>query len=117
MQLTPELLEAVVAGLFPPEARSEVAAVLSSYGVQPHEREPVRVRVAALKLSGGNLERLREVIGLAQRDYRDVIAWAEYPAEIRSPVGGLSTGDQRRIRAGDRDQYLAWLRSLEVRGP
>lgn len=37
-----------------------------------------RIRIAALKLSEGNLERLREAVSLAQTDWRDVLVAAGF---------------------------------------
>ena len=109
MELTPELVELLIARLVPPDDREVVANLLAVYGRQPYEREPVRVRVALLKLSEGNVDRLRTLLADAQRDYRDVLAWAEYPAEMAGPVTGVSSAEQTRIRQADRGQYLAWL--------
>ena len=67
-----------------------------------------------LKLSEGNLERLRTLVADAKRDYRDVLAWAEYPTEIAGPSWRLSHTDQARIRAADRAQYLACLMTPAV---
>jgi hypothetical protein len=109
VELTPGLVEALVARLFKPEVRAEVANVLAQYGTQAHEREEIRVRVAVLKLSEGSLDRLRELVARATRDYRDVLAWAEYPEELRSPTWRLPAAERARIRTADRAQYLAWL--------
>ena len=109
MELTAGLVEALVARLFTTEARAEAAKVLTQYGTQAHEREEIRVRVAALKLSEGSLDRLRELMASAKRDYRDVLAWAEYPEELRTPTWRLPAAEQARIRTADRAQYLAWL--------
>ncbi|HEY6947950.1 MAG TPA: hypothetical protein VI297_03955, partial [Gemmatimonadales bacterium] len=54
LELTAALVEALVARLFTPEVRAEAASVLAQYGTQTHEREEIRVRVAALKLSEGS---------------------------------------------------------------
>jgi hypothetical protein len=109
VELTAALVEALVTRLFRPEVRVEATNVLAQYGTQAHEREDIRVRVAALKLSGGSLDRLRELVATAKRDYRDVLAWAEYPEELRSPTWRMPAADQARIRAADRAQYIAWL--------
>lgn len=109
MELTPAFVEALVTRLFSLEVRAEAASVLAQYGTQSYEREEMRVRVAALKLSDGSIDRLRELIGSAKLDYRDVLAWAEYPEELRSPTWRLSAAEQARIRTADRAQYLAWL--------
>jgi hypothetical protein len=109
MELTPEVVDLLVERLFPLEERSAAVAILDRYGSALHEREPVRVRVAALKLSGGNLAELERVIGQAKRDYRDVLAWAEYPDELVQPTWRLPEDQVARIRGADRAQYLAWL--------
>lgn len=109
MELTAELVDALVARLFRPEVRAEAAGLLGQYGTQAHEREEIRVRVAALKLSDGSPDRLRDLITRAKQDYRDVLAWAEYPEEMRGLTWRLPAAEQARIRAADRAQYLAWL--------
>jgi hypothetical protein len=103
------LVDVLVARVFGPEARAEAGEVLAQYGTEAHEREDIRVRVAILKLSDGSMERLRELTVHAKRDYRDVLAWAEYPEELRSPTWRLPAAEQELIRAADRAQYLAWL--------
>jgi hypothetical protein len=109
MELTPDVVRLLVDRLFAPEERGAARVLLESYGAAPHEREPVRVRVAALKLSKGGLSELERVIGYARRDYRDVLAWAEYPAEMAVPTWRMPAHDVAQIRAADRAQYLAWL--------
>jgi hypothetical protein len=109
VELTAELVDALVARLFRPEVHAEAAGLLGQYGTQAHEREEIRVRVAALKLSDGSLDRLRDLITRAKQDYRDVLAWAEYPEEMRGLTWRLPAAEQARIRAADRAEYLAWL--------
>ena len=109
MELTLAILSSLIGRLFPPEERAAAAALLAGYGGQPGAPEPLRVRVALLKLSEGNVERLRALVADAHRDYRDVLAWAEYPTEMASPTWRLSAAEQARIRAVDREQYLSWL--------
>ncbi len=65
--------------------------------------------MAALKLSGGRLADLERVMSQARQDYRDVLAWAEYPQELVQPTWRLGGREVERIRAADRAQYLAWL--------
>jgi len=57
----------------------EALSVLAGYGQRDHHREIERVRVAVLKLSKGALERLRYFVDAADKDYRDVLWWAEEP--------------------------------------
>jgi hypothetical protein len=74
-----------------------------------HEREALRVRVAALKVSGGRLPELERAIAHAQLDYRDVLAWAEYPGALGHRTWEMPAADVAQVRAADRAQYLAWL--------
>jgi hypothetical protein len=99
-----------------PEERAQVVQLLDSYGSETYEREVARVQLAIMKLSQGRLERVREMVAVAKRDYRDVLMWAEYPAEGRalwSLRRDLSAEERARlteIRKQDREQYLAWLK-------
>jgi hypothetical protein len=43
-----------------------------------------RLRFAALKLSGGNLERLREAVELAKIDWRDLLMAAGFGNNVRA---------------------------------
>ena len=84
--------------------------MLDRYGTARHEREAVRIRAAAaLKLCKGKHGRPQRVIGHAKRDYRDVLAWAEYPEELVQPTWRLPEEQVARIRGADRAQYVAWL--------
>jgi len=74
---------AVVEATFPKESWPRVLELLDGYGVESYERERERVQLAILKLSEGNEEKLREFVAVAKRDYRDVLFWAEYPAEAK----------------------------------
>ncbi len=48
-------------------------------------------------------------LNVAKLDYRDVLAWAEYPNEGELPS---SASDLDREAAGERDheQYLRWIK-------
>jgi hypothetical protein len=55
---------------------------------------------------------LSEGVRMAKRDYRDVLAYAEYPEEMRIGFVGmsqLSPEEGQAIRQRDRKQYLEWL--------
>jgi len=110
MDATPAVVGQLVARIFSLEQQTAASDLLARYGSLPHEKEPDRVRVAALKLCQGSLAKLEELINHARRDYRDILAWAEYPEEMRGATWRLPAPEQTRIRADDRAQYLAWLR-------
>ena len=59
---------------FPHEGVNTILTLLDTY----QGAEQARVQIAILKLSAGDLTRLRHDIDAAQQDYRDVIYWAFY---------------------------------------
>ena len=83
MPHTRDEVVAVVQKTFPESAHTRVLELLDKYGVESYERERERVQLAILKLSEGNEDKLREFIAVAKRDYRDVLFWAENPAEAK----------------------------------
>ncbi|MFN3192912.1 MAG: hypothetical protein ACE361_20550 [Aureliella sp.] len=69
-----------------------------------------RLCLAHLKLSGGSLEKLREILTIS--DSRDVVAGAEYPAYSRlasSEIDDMPAEEVQRIVDADRQQYVSWL--------
>jgi hypothetical protein len=90
---------------------SAVHAILDDYGEESWQREPHRVRLAALKLAAGNIDRLRSAIDRAKRDYRDVLAYAEYPGYFNGvpSSGALPPESERQIIDTDWKQYQDWL--------
>ena len=72
--------------------------------------ESERVAVACLKLSDGDLERLKECVRAASTDYRDILAWAESPRQMRLGPSAPAS-DQIRARRQDAEEYARWLRS------
>jgi hypothetical protein len=105
-------VERVVRRDFPAERFAEVMAMLSEYGAdESWQREADRVRLAALKLAAGSMERLRYEIEGAKSDYRDVLGPAEYPGYSKR-VGGrkkLPPEEEQRIIDADWKQYQDWL--------
>jgi hypothetical protein len=105
-------VERIVRRDFPGEQFDSVMAVLNDYAAGPLPRECSRVELAALKLAQGDLDSLRHHIARAERDYRDVLAAAEYPEYMRAgmfQVRNLRRKEQQRIVSSDWDQYKAWL--------
>ena len=93
---------AKINALFQEEARPEAELAVEMYA----EKEPTRVQLAMLKNSDGDLDRLLAQAELAEIDYRDVLAMAEYPREMRTPRAEVTD----EIRRADRDEYETWLR-------
>ena len=68
-----------------------------------------RVQLAVLKLVNGRLAELPRHLEMARVDYRDVLMWAEYPADAKVGWGEAPEAHQDAYRA-DREQYQTWLR-------
>jgi phage I-like protein len=95
---------AKVATMFPNDAAVRVTKLLAAYETD----EPMsadRVRLAVLKLSAGDADRIPELLRLARIDPRDVVGEAEYTRQMHHPPGMASA---REIEA-DRSDYEAWL--------
>ncbi len=106
------LVVAKVKQSFPNEDQEKILAILNLYGKETYEQEQERVQIAILKLSDGDLERLRKNIETAKRDYRDVLAYAEYPEATSKDTWKMRDKEEvRRIRERDRQQYFNWLNS------
>ena len=78
-------------------------ALLASYGEESWHQEQNRVRLAILKLGGTSIRGVEAWVQLAKNDYRDALAHAEYPEQMRS----FSTTPEMVER--DRNQYKEWL--------
>ena len=106
-------VERIVRRDFPEQQYETVMGVLKVYARGRLAKECSRVQLAALKLAQGDLRQLPFHINDAQRDYRDVMAAAEYPAYMTVPVlriSSLSRKEKLRIIQSDWDQYERWLR-------
>ena len=103
-------VERIVRRDFPSEQFDTVMAMLKQYGTEKWHRESARVQLAILKLSHGDLHKLHIVIDVAKKDYRDVMAPAEYPEYSRRlHTRELPVEVQERIIRSDWDQYQKWL--------
>jgi hypothetical protein len=90
-------------------ARNRVIAVLNQYGTEPYEKEVVRVRLDILKPSGNSIEDVQRWVDIAKKDYRDILASAEYPSELLAPTWSMSKDETAIIRTTDRKQYEEWI--------
>jgi len=102
-----------VAHYWPDVDPKEIMSILDQYGTISSERGRARVQLAILKLSGGQRDKLPELVRMAKRDYRDVIAYAEYPEQMQLGFVGmdkLSPHERKAIKRRDNKQYRKWLR-------
>jgi len=109
MKPTRDLVLTKIKHSFPNHDPAEIVAILDQYGVDAYENERERVQLAVLKLSDGNMDRLKDLMGVAKGDYRDVLAGAEYPEEFRLPFYRSHDKRLQEARRRDREQYIAWL--------
>lgn len=86
MPLTREQVLAAAARRFPTEETVAILAILDQYGIEEHEWERERVHLAILRLSEGDINRLRYFTQLAKGDRRDILLYAEYLARDGSQV-------------------------------
>lgn len=80
-------LQRCISILFAPEEHESVLSMLDELGSDPHQT-PLRLKLAAVRCSGGALERLRRAIELGQQDFRDLLMSAGF---------------------GDPDAHLKWV--------
>jgi len=82
-------VEAAVTQLFPTHDPTTILAILDEYGTQEYQRERLRVQLAILKLSRGDPDALRARTRDAQRDYRDILMWADQQ-DLRGEDAGVA---------------------------
>ncbi len=60
---------------FPDQDLQMVLGLLDEFGKEPFETDPEYVHMAIIRLSEGQLDKLRILIADAKRDPRDVLSW------------------------------------------
>ena len=105
-----KLLPRILEKMFPdPDTRDQVADILEQYGQAQFQKEWDRVKMAILKLAGKSPERVRYYTLMACRDYRDVLAAAEYPKEMGYyPWRENDPERLAQIQKEDLQQYREW---------
>jgi hypothetical protein len=97
---------------FAEKDRPEILRLLATYGTQSWhgEGDHSRVRLAILKLAGGNPKLVVDWLKEASCDFRDVLAPAEYPEYERFiGINHVSQEEEDAIIARDWQQYQDWL--------
>jgi len=99
--------------MWPDADTQEILNLLNEYGTESYETGQTRVQLGILKLSGGDLKRLPDLVKMAKVDWRDILAYAEYPEEMRTPpakMRDMPKEESQSIRERDRRQYEKWLK-------
>lgn len=104
-----ELLSKKLDLLFPDIAtRKDARDILGEYGQEEYEQEALRVKLAILKLSGPDLDKIIDLTDAAKHDYRDILSWAEYPRQSKN--WSLSDGEKKQLLVdADKVEYQEWL--------
>ena len=104
--MTIEKLLAKIRQVFPDTDPAEIKRQLDAY-TGP---ERLRVQLAIVKLSDEDRrDSPAHYVGSACQDYRDVLAWAEYPQQLRPDWFTLSVTERAKVTKADRQQYARWL--------
>ncbi len=99
--------------MWPDDDPQEILDFLNEYGTRSWETGQERVHLAILKLSEGDQVALPKLVKMTKTDYRDVLAYAEYPEEMKiSPIKmrEMPEKDAKEIRERDNQQYKKWLK-------
>ena len=95
----------IVARDFPAEHQAAVLQELDALGAAAKPR----VQLAVLKLVNGRFAELERHLAMARRDWRDVLMWAEYPADAKIAWRNPPEVHHDAYRS-DWEQYQAWLK-------
>jgi hypothetical protein len=95
-------VEVAVVAHFAESERATVLAALDRYGTERHESERERVQLAIVELSGGDQDRLLELVRDAKIDYRDILA--------RQELGPLPPQQGQQLQDQARAVLKAWGR-------
>ena len=102
-------IDRIVARDFPAAEVNGVLSLLETYGSESWHRETTRVRIAVLKLANGSIERLKAELEIANSDYRDILASAEYPGYMDCYHQQKTDAEKQAIIDSDWSQYQNWL--------
>ena len=105
-----EVVERIIKRDFPQRSVSEVMDILDRYEAADEELS-WRTRLDALKLSEGSLEKLKQQIGEARRDFREVVMPAETPRIFADVVAyaRLPEDEKDRTSQEDLNEFLSWV--------
>ena len=107
---TRDLVIAKIRQLYPGRNIDDVLIILDRYGELDSEKERHRVHLAILKLCDEQeLIELAYYVKVAKADYRDLLAWAEFPNELRS-LKHSDPEELEKLRRQDLAQYREWLK-------
>lgn len=112
----PEVVDAVIAQVFPATPLAAVRHVLGEYRNLGPTVSDGRIALDIVKLSQGDADKLPGLVRVASADFRDIVAQAEAPRLMASFRGAPATpgspGEPDGASASDLQAYVAWLKTL-----
>lgn len=90
---------ALIRQIFPGADATRAQEMIREFHWKPQPLIDERIHLDILELSGGKLERVRELVDLAKTDWRDLIMSAEY--EMKD--GKIVQNERGRIRLAEVD--------------
>ena len=110
--ITDSDIKRIVRREFPQFDFTEIEDILKMYKSES-DRGKNRVYASILKLSNGNIELVKKYVEKANKDYRDVIALAEYPSYSEHAFDdNLPTEKKKQLINDDWKQYEAWINKI-----
>lgn len=108
MELKRDTVFKKVRQIFPERDLQEIIACLEAYGTESYEKGKYRVYLAILKpCDEENLSGPTYYVKAAKQDFRDILAWAEYPNQMKlGPTNNPEKSAQ--LAKMDKEQYHAW---------
>jgi hypothetical protein len=104
--MTQEKLLAKIGQVFPDADPADIRRRLDAY-TGP---DRLRVQLAIVKLSDEDQRDSPDhYVDVARNDHRDVLAWAEFPQQLRPDWFTLSVTERAKVTKADRQQYARWL--------
>jgi hypothetical protein len=100
-------VDRIIARDFDSRARDRIRVLLA----HPESPRSPRVVLAVLKLSNCTVGAVAANLETARTDWRDVVAYAEYPAYMKATSGStrLSEDEREELIQADWEQYQSWL--------
>ena len=109
MEPTLETVRKKIRIIFPDKKETDILACLENYGIESYEKGRYRIYLAILKLcEEKNIPDPTYYVKAAKQDFRDVLAWAEYPNQMKF---GPTTDPVKtaELVKKDQKQYESWL--------
>ena len=101
-------LQLCISALFDPDDREAVNSML---GELPDDtrQDALRIQLAAVRYSGGSLQRLRSAIAVCRRDFRDLLMNAGFGEDINEHLSWVP-------RPFHKHDLVNWLNGERIRG-